>query len=83
MIAFKEAACPSGRCIRLSLVIPGLSPTLATCWICSRFSQVQILGHAFKHSQLAASCQLGFLTLLCPFEFVCFIAPKKPHKGKR
>ena len=43
----------------------------------------KILGHACKRSQLAASCQLGFLTLLCPFEFVCFITPKKPHKGKR
>ena len=29
-------------------VMPGLSPTLATCWICSRLSQAQILGHACK-----------------------------------
>ena len=26
----------------------GLSPALATCWICSRLSQVQILCHACK-----------------------------------
>ena len=28
--------------------VPGSSPTLATCWICTRSSQVQILGHACK-----------------------------------
>ena len=38
---------------------------------------------SLKRSQLAISCQLGFLTLLCPFEFVCFITPKKPHNGQR
>ena len=27
---------------------PGSSPTLATCWICSRSSRAQILGHACK-----------------------------------
>ena len=83
MIAFKEAACPSGQHIRLNSVVPGLSPTLATCWICSRSSRVQILGHTSKRSQLAASYQLGFSTLLCPFEFVCFITPKKTQKGRR
>ena len=29
-------------------VVPGSSPALATCWICSRSSRVQILGHACK-----------------------------------
>lgn len=38
--------------------------------------------HACKCGQLAASIQLGFLTLLCSFEFVCFIVPEKPHKGR-
>ena len=28
--------------------IPGLSPALASCWICTRSSRVQILGHACK-----------------------------------
>ena len=28
--------------------ILGSSPALATCWICARSSQVQILGHACK-----------------------------------
>ena len=28
--------------------VPGLSPARATCWICSRSSRVQILGHACK-----------------------------------
>ena len=28
--------------------VPGSSPALATCWICSRSSRVQILGHACK-----------------------------------
>ena len=31
-----------------SPAVPGLSPPLATCWICSRSSRVQILGHACK-----------------------------------
>ena len=31
-----------------NLVVPGLSPALATCWICSRSSRAQILGHACK-----------------------------------
>ena len=29
-------------------VVPGSSPALDTCWICSRLSRVQILGHACK-----------------------------------
>ena len=28
--------------------VPGSSPALATCWICARSSQVQILGHVCK-----------------------------------
>ena len=28
-----------------SPAVPGSSPALATCWICSRSSRVQILGH--------------------------------------
>ena len=28
--------------------VPGSSPALATCWICSRSAQVQILGQACK-----------------------------------
>ena len=28
--------------------VPGLSPAMTTCWICSRSSRVQILGHACK-----------------------------------
>ena len=28
--------------------VPGSSPAMATCWICSRSSRVQILGHACK-----------------------------------
>ena len=28
--------------------VPGSSPALATCWICSWSSRVQILGHACK-----------------------------------
>lgn len=34
--------------------VQGLSTTLATCWICSQLSQVEILGHTFN-SQLGAS----------------------------
>ena len=54
----------SGRWTRNSAV-PGWSPALATCWICSWSSQVQILSCACKlFSQLVTSCQLGFLILL-------------------
>ena len=28
--------------------VPGSSPALVTCWICSRSSRAQILGHACK-----------------------------------
>ena len=45
----EEAAWPSGQ--RVGLTIrrsAGSSPALATCWICARLSQVQILGHACK-----------------------------------
>ena len=28
--------------------VPGASPALATCWICSRPTRVQIYGHACK-----------------------------------
>ena len=31
-----------------NLAVPGSSPALATCWICSRSSRVQILDHAYK-----------------------------------
>ena len=31
-----------------NLVVPGSSPALATCWICSRSSRVQILGPACR-----------------------------------
>ena len=29
-------------------VVPGSSPALATCWICSQSARVQIFGHAYK-----------------------------------
>ena len=46
----------------------GLSSVLTTSWICSRFSRVQLLGHACKLiANWSASCQLGFLTMLCSF----------------
>ena len=44
--------------------VSGSSPALATCWICSLSSRVQIFGLACN-SQLAASCPLGLLILLC------------------
>ena len=42
----------------------GSGPPLVTCWICSQSLRVQILG-PLVNSQLVASCQLGFLILLC------------------
>ena len=44
--------------------VPVSSLNLATCWICSRSSLVESSA-AFVNSQLVASCQLGFLILLC------------------
>ena len=37
------------------------SPALTASWICSRWSRVQILGHACKIANWFASGQLGFL----------------------
>ena len=42
----------------------GSSSALGTCWISSRSSRVEIVGHGVN-SQLVASCLLGFLILLC------------------
>lgn len=44
--------------------VPGSSNALVTCWISPRSSRVEIVGHGVN-SQLVASCQLGFLILLC------------------
>ena len=41
--------------------VPGSSPALATYWICSRDKS----SATFVNSHLVASCQLGFLILLC------------------
>ena len=58
----KEAAWPSDqRVVRRS---QGSSNALVTCWISSRSFRVEIVGHGVN-SQLVASCQLGFLILLC------------------
>ena len=54
MVCSEEAAWPSGQrfglAIRRSRVSPGLvpSPALATCWICSWSSRVQIFDQACK-----------------------------------
>ena len=47
--------------------VPGSSTALVTCWISSRSSRVEIVGHGVN-SQLVASCQLGFSILLCCIE---------------
>ena len=46
----------------------GSSSALGTCWISSRSSRVEIVGHGVN-SQLVASCLLGFLILLCCIEW--------------
>ena len=51
--------------------VPGSSPALATCWICARSSRVQSSA-ALVNSPLVASCQLGFLILLCCIWIICF-----------
>ena len=55
------------------------SPTLTASWIWSRWSRVQIPGHACKIANCFTSYPLGFLAL----EFVCFIIHEKPYKGSR
>ena len=40
--------------------VPGSSPALATCWICSRSSRVQILGHACKIANWLPPASWGF-----------------------
>ena len=47
-------------------------PALTTFLIFSRCSRVQILDHAFKLGNWLASCQLGFLTMLCSFWIISF-----------
>ena len=48
--------------------VRGSSSALVTCWLSSRSSRVEIVGHGIN-SQLVASCQLGFLILLCCIEW--------------
>ena len=56
-----------------NLEAPSSSPALITCWICSRLSHVQILGHTCKIANWVASYQLGFLTMLCSIQIIiCF-----------
>ena len=44
-----EGAWPSGQRVGLAIRWSRVrGPALATCWICSRSCQVQILGHACK-----------------------------------
>ena len=47
-----------------TLVVPGLSPSLATCWICFRCPEFKSLA-MLVNSQLVAFCQLGLLILSC------------------
>ena len=48
-VRIRETAWPSGqRFGTRNPAVPGSSPALATCWICSRSFRVQILGHACK-----------------------------------
>ena len=68
----QEAAWPS--CQRVGTcnpVVPGWSHALATYSICSRFSQSFVM--LVVNSQVVASCQLGFLTLVCCiWIIICF-----------
>ena len=40
--------------------VPGSSPTLVTCWICSQSSRVQILSHACKLANWLPPASWGF-----------------------
>ncbi len=40
----------------------------------SWLSRVQILNHALYIANWSASCQLGFLTLLCSFKIICLLS---------
>ena len=53
-----------------SPVVPGLSLALATCWICSRSSRAQILGHACKYP---TGCLLP-VGVLNPVMLYCFLS---------
>ena len=53
---------------------PGSSPALATCWICSRSFQVQILLHVSKIANWLLPASWGFLILLCStHSMLCFL----------
>ena len=79
---FKEAAWPSGRCIRLaiqwSLVRVPLWSLTEFVHSCPELKSLATL----VNSQLVASFQFGFVTILCSFQFVCFIILKSPIRGK-
>ena len=52
--------------------VSGSSPALTTCWICSRSFKFKS-SSTLVNRQLAASCQLGFLVLLCSIWMLCFL----------
>ena len=71
----------SGRRTR-NPAVSSSSTALATCWIFSRSSRVEILGHACKQPTGCPPTS-WILNLTCSFEFqVCFIFPEKPQKGR-
>ena len=56
-------------------------PSLTASWICSRQSQVEILGHPCKIANWFTS-DLNSWNSQTMLSFICFIIPEKPHKGK-
>ena len=52
--------------------VPGSSPALATCWIFSRSSRVQILGHACKIANWLPPVSWGFKSCYVVFELFVF-----------
>ena len=71
-VSMKEAACMvECSATTRNPAVPGSNPTLVTCWICSWSSLFKSLA-TLVNSQLVASCQLGFLILLCCIWIICF-----------
>ena len=68
-----KAAWLSGQRIGLAIRWPMVpSPTLATCWINFVLGCPEFKSSATLVSQLVASCQFGFLVLLCYVWIICF-----------
>ena len=62
--------------------VPGLIPSLATCWIILFLVRPEFKSSAMLvSSQLVCLLPVGIITHIMFYLNYCFIIPEKPHKG--